>query len=156
MIATIWILCEMSRWYDRETPNRQYLQWPISLWVTGIYHAGFSRSRINAHYSDVIMDTMVSQIASLMIVYSTVNSSADQRTHQSAASLAFVRGIHRWPVNSPQKGPVTRKMFPFDDVIMISYHTWNAHRILISYAAIFHVSLIILWWCDYTRTIHWW
>ena len=33
-------------------------------------------------------------------------------------SLAFVQGIHRWPVNSPQKGPVTREMFPFDDVIM--------------------------------------
>ena len=38
--------------------------------------------------------------------------------HQSSASLAFVRGIHRWPVNSPHKLPVTRKMFPFDDVIM--------------------------------------
>ena len=36
----------------------------------------------------------------------------------SSASLAFVRGIHRWPVNSPHKGPVTRKMFPFDDVMM--------------------------------------
>ena len=45
---------------------------------------------------------------------------ADQRIHQSCASLAFVRGIHRWPVNSPPKGPVTRKMFPFDDVIMSS------------------------------------
>ena len=30
----------------------------------------------------------------------------------------FVRGIHRWPVNSPHKGPVTRKMFPFDDIFM--------------------------------------
>ena len=47
-------------------------------------------------------------------------SSADQRKHQSSASLAFVRGIQRWPVNSPQKGPVTRKMLPFDDVIMHS------------------------------------
>ena len=43
---------------------------------------------------------------------------ADQRKHQSSASLAFVRGIHRWPVNSPHKWPVTRKMFPFDDVIV--------------------------------------
>ena len=40
------------------------------------------------------------------------------RKHQSSASLAFVRGIHRGPVNSPHKWPVTRKMFPFDDVIM--------------------------------------
>ena len=73
------------------------------------------------HYSDVIMDAMASQITSLTIVYSTVYLGTDQRKHQSSASLAFVRGIHRWPVNSPHKGPVTRKMFPFDDVIMIFY-----------------------------------
>ena len=60
----------------------------------------------------------VSQITNLTIVYSTIYSGADQRKHQSSASLAFVRGIHRRPVNSPHKGPVTRKMFPFDDVIM--------------------------------------
>ena len=70
------------------------------------------------YYHDVIMSAMVSQITSLTIVYSTVYSGADQRTHQSPASLAFVRGIHRWPVNSPHKGPVTRTMFPFDDIIM--------------------------------------
>ena len=64
------------------------------------------------------MSTMASQITSLTIVYSTVYSGTDERKHQSSASLAFVRGIHRWPVNSPHKGPATRKMFPFDDVIM--------------------------------------
>ena len=63
---------------------------------------------------------MASQITSLMIVYSSFYSGTDQRRHQSPASLAFVPGIHRWPVNSPHKGPVTRKMFPFDDVIMQS------------------------------------
>ena len=42
------------------------------------------------------------------------------QNHQSSTSLAFVWGIHRWPVNSPHKGPVTRKMFPFDDVIMFT------------------------------------
>ena len=42
----------------------------------------------------------------------------DERKRQSSASLAFVQGIHWWPVNSPHKWPVTRKMFPFDDVIM--------------------------------------
>ena len=41
------------------------------------------------------------------------------KKHQSSASLAFVRGIHRSPVNSPHKWPVTRKVFAFDDVIMI-------------------------------------
>ena len=65
------------------------------------------------------MAAMASQITSLTIVYSTVYSGADQSKHQSSASLAFVWGIHRGPVNSPHKWPVTRKMFPFDDVIMI-------------------------------------
>ena len=64
------------------------------------------------------MGTIASQITRLTIVYSTVYSGADQRKHQSSPSLAFVRVIHRPPVNSPRKGPVTRKMFPLDDVIM--------------------------------------
>ena len=68
--------------------------------------------------SDVIMDAMASQLTSLMIVYSTVYSGADQRKHQSSASLALVRGIYRLQVNSPHKWPVARKMFPLDDVIM--------------------------------------
>ena len=57
------------------------------------------------------MGAIASQITSLTIVYLTVYSGADQRKHQSCASLAFVRGIHRWPVNSPLKWPVTRKCF---------------------------------------------
>ena len=64
------------------------------------------------------MSTMAFQITSHTIVISTVYSGADQRKYQSFASLAFVRVIHRWPVNSLYKRPVTRKMFPFDDVIM--------------------------------------
>ena len=60
------------------------------------------------------MRTTASQITSLVIVYSTIYSGADQRKHQSSVSLAFVRGINWWPVNYPHKGPVT----PFDDVIM--------------------------------------
>ena len=64
------------------------------------------------------MGAMASQITSLNIVHSTAYSGGDQRKHQSSASLAFVRGIHRWPVNSPHKWPVTRKIFLFDDVIM--------------------------------------
>ena len=75
------------------------------------------------------MGTVASQITSLTIVYSTVYSGAGQRKHQSSASLAFVRGIHRWPVNFLHKWPVTRKMFPFDDVIMkwlvSCFHTYN-------------------------------
>ena len=61
---------------------------------------------------------MVSQITSVSSVDSNFCSGTDQRKHQSSASLAFLWGIHRWPANSPHKGPVTRKMFTFDDVIM--------------------------------------
>ena len=71
-----------------------------------------------SHYNDVIMSTMASQMTSDSIVYLSVCSGPDQRKHQSSASLVFVRGIHRWLVNSPHKWPVTQEMFPFDDVIM--------------------------------------
>ena len=64
------------------------------------------------------MSAIASQITGVSIVYATICLGADQRKHQTFAYMAFVRGIHRWPVNSTQKGPVTRKMFPFDDVIM--------------------------------------
>ena len=73
------------------------------------------------------MGAIASQITSLTIVYSTVYSDADQRKHQSSASLAFVWGIHRGPVNSPHKWPVTRRMFPFDDAI-VSMHRISANR----------------------------
>ena len=80
------------------------------------------------HCNDVITGMMASQITSLTNVYSTVYSDADQRKHQNSASLAFVRGIHRGPVNSPHKWPVTQKMFPFNDVIMDKTPTKNKAR----------------------------
>ena len=73
---------------------------------------------ITDHCSDVIMIAMASQITGVSIVCSTVCSGADLRKHQSFASLALVRGIHRRPVDFPHKGSVTRKIFLFDDVIM--------------------------------------
>ena len=77
-----------------------------------------------SHYIPVIMSTMASQTTGFKIVYSTVCLGADQRKHQSSASLVFVRGIHRWPGNFPHKGPaVTRKMVPFDDVILCVIET---------------------------------
>ena len=74
--------------------------------------------QISQHYNDGIMGAIASQITSLTIVYSIVYSDAYQRKDQSSASLAFVWGIRRGPVNSPHTRPVTRKMSPFDDVIM--------------------------------------
>ena len=65
------------------------------------------------------MKSLASQITSVTIIYSTVYSGADQKKHQNSALLAFVREIRWSSVNSPQKRPVTRKKFPFDDIIMI-------------------------------------
>ena len=101
----------------------------ISIRITSTYGTAMTAAECKSdHYDDVIMAPMASQITSLTIVYSTVYSGADQRKHQSSASLAFVWGIHRGPVNSQHKWPVTRKMFPFDDVIM--FQTLSRHPIL--------------------------
>ena len=100
--------------------------WPfmglLSLWP--IFKSSHCSSFVDQapvnHYNDVIIGAMASQITSLTIVYSTIYSDTDQRKHQSSASLAFVWVIHRGPVNSSHKWPVTRKMSPLDDVII-----WN-------------------------------
>ena len=86
--------------------------------LTLIWTPGLITQEPVVHYNDFIMGTKASQITSLTIVYSTIYSVADHRKHQSSTSLAFVQGIHRGPVNSLHKWPVTRKMFPFDDIIM--------------------------------------
>ena len=108
-----------------------FFKWQnASCWIQGLWNEDFERTRCShIHHSDVIMGAMASQITSLTIVYSTVYSGEYQRKHQSSASLAFVRGIHRWPVNSPHKWPVTRKMFPFDDVIMRRWRESRALRV---------------------------
>ena len=96
-----------ANWESENNIDRQ--PWSVRHFV---YHG-----RI-AHYNDVVMGAIACQITSLTSVYSTVYSGVDQWKHRSSASLACVRGIHRRSVNSPHKLPVTRKMFPFDDVIM--------------------------------------
>ena len=95
-----------SAWHCQVSAIQLSLEWR---------HISIRDSQIS---SDVRMGAIASQITSLTIVYLTIYSDADQRKCQSSASLAFVWGIHRGPVNSPHKGPVTRNMFPFDDVIM--------------------------------------
>ena len=95
------------------------------------------------------MSGVASQITSLRIVYSTVYPGADQRKHQSPASLAFVWGIRRGPVNSPHKWSVTRKWFPFDDVIMCHfiYHKFHRmpHKLLLERSGTFREKQHIVW-----------
>ena len=88
-------------------------------------------SSLTFHHSDFIMSTVASQITSLTIVYWNIYSGTDQEKHQSSASPAFVRGIHRWPENSLYKGPVMRKMFPFDDVIMYFIESFKSPVLLV-------------------------
>ena len=102
LVINIWYISHIKRVQFSNVMLRQQVHSPIEAWWCAY------------HYS-VILGSIASQITSLTIVYWSVYSGADQRKHQSSA---FVRGIQRTPVTSPHKGPVTRKMFLFDDVIM--------------------------------------
>ena len=129
---------------------RNKLQWNIK------------RNSYIFHYDDVIMSAIASQITSLTIVYSTVYPGADQRKHQSSASLAFVWEIHRGPVNSPHKWPVTRKMFPFDDVIMIEENAFE--NVFFELAAhlpqcnlnVLTISMLNLWTLSFKKCKRYW
>ena len=133
-------------------------------WVT-IVQTQFSWniSALTPHYSDVMTSALASQITASRFIYPIVCSGAYQRELQSSASLALVRGIHRWPVNSPQKGPVLQKMFPFDDVLMrmlkdlenyLSQITKKQHFNLQSIFYVFSVSRPATKWQD-LATCHW-
>ena len=112
--------------------------------VSGIgqHFVRFGSNFLPIHYSDVIMSTMSSQITGVSTLCLTVCSDADQRNHQNSASLAFVKEIHWWPVDSTHKGPVTRKMFPFDDVIVV----YNGQNYLWAVALPVKWSVCELWW----------
>ena len=97
--------------------------WLIKIWPSmvrnGKHFSTLQWKILSYHYDDVIMSAMASQITSPTFVYSSVYSGTVQRKHQTFASLAFVKEIHRWPVNPPHKWLVTRKMFPYDYVIVL-------------------------------------
>ena len=97
-------------------------------------------------YDDVTMGAMAFQITSLTTVCSTVYSDADQRKHQSSASLAFVWGFHRGRMNSPYKWPVTRKMSPFDDVIMWKYFFDKENRTIGARPLLNQCRLMVNYW----------
>ena len=115
------LFCQRS--FDSHFEKQKYL------WAKDIFEL------FGEHYSDVIMSAMESKITGVSIVCSIVCSGVDQRKHQNSASLAFVMGMHRWPLVSPHKGPVTRKMFPHDDVT-----TGNS----IFYPSVYNVDIDVL------------
>ena len=115
----------------------------------------------STHYNDIIMSTMAFQITGVSIVYSTICSGTDQRKYQSSASLAFVRGIHRWPVNSPSQykdnlsrygyshyndEKVVRPSFLYNGNPYIGKAPWywDSPRIL-AWFALYHLCPVWLW-----------
>ena len=124
-----WYTRPHRRYHNLFTPNYAFRQCPVGQ-CTRRYTPGVlallgticasDLTLPGNHYNAVIMGAIASQITSLTIVYSTVYWRRRSKKHQSSASLAFVCGIHRGPMNSPHKRPVRRNMSPFDDVIMIS------------------------------------
>ena len=102
----------LNKWMSKQS-WRRWLETPSrSLWCNcnGKGEPGFARFE-SRHYDDVIMTMMASQITSLTVVYSIVYSDADQRKHQSSASLFFVRGIHRDRWIPRTKGQLRGKCF---------------------------------------------
>ena len=141
-VAAIWGFLNInmpSYQYEDSHKQDKIVSWLFYLWKSRNMKVGILKTdEFQQHYSDVIICAMASQITSLTIVYSTVYSDADQRKHQSSASLAFVRGIHMWHVNSPHKWSVTRKMRPFNDDLLGCLFPWGLylkcyHHIRVAY-----------------------
>ena len=117
--AMVLVVKVSPRWkriyiYILQSQNH-YCWWPAD----GVVRSGYWPSWYSLQWChNERSSAMASQVTAVPIVCSTVDSGTDQREHQSSASLAFVRGIHRWPVKSPHKRPVMREIFPFDDAVM--------------------------------------
>ena len=95
--------------YNKKLPY--FVEFALHYHMKSSPWGSLSIETVSYHYDDVIMTTMASQITSLTIVYSTVYSDADQRKHQSSASLAFVRGFHRDRWIPRTKGQLRGKCF---------------------------------------------
>ena len=121
-------------------------------------------SRKFFHYADVIMSAMASQITGLTIVYSIFIQAQIKENIKAPRHWPFVWGIHRRPVNSPHKRPVTRKMLPFDDVIMSKFFVSlrqlleNVNHFIFDYF-IFYISYVLIAWSHqlprHNETIYW-
>ena len=116
--------CAQMRYW----PIRLCIVTVLSIWAEYINYEYPSICILSFHHSGAIMSAMASQITGVSIVCSTICSDTGQRKHQSSASLAVRREIHRWPFDSLHKGPVMRKMFRYDDVIISWVDANNPHE----------------------------
>ena len=150
LLEKLWIKhVKLLRW--------QFACWcPITTKCQDICSHNDDKVQVLYHYSDVIIGAMASQITSLTIVYSNIYSGADKRKHQISMSLAFVWGIHQWLVNSSHKWPVTRKIFPFDDVIMYMRTViWRVNCLSVRQTAFNAFQWILRSLCDNLSSLQW-
>ena len=97
----------LARIYNKTMKNR-----------TSTYHGDLPYCSEYLHHSSVIMSMVVAQITGVSIVCSNVYSATSKKISKLGI-IGLCEGIHRWPVDSAHKGVITRKMFPFDDVILV-------------------------------------
>ena len=129
--------------------GKSTLKYPFSHSSTYIISFLTPYDELINHNSEVIMTTMASQITSLTVVYSTVCSDADQRTHQSSASLAFVWGIHRDRWIPRTKGQLRGKCFHLmtSSCHAQEFHTSTSSLISFVYVLVMTSQLIVRgWW----------
>ena len=91
LILETWLYIQLGSTPRQHSPHSKLCHMLIIIYEVSFTFTG----REQIHYIDVIITTKASPITSLTVVYSAVYSDADQRKHQSSASLAFVWGIHR-------------------------------------------------------------
>ena len=147
-------LCWLSKWWFYSCNTASSKAQPHWTWTCSLYtdtamlkwlHIQPSWTGNSVHYCDVIIGAVASQITGASIICSTVCSGADQSEHQSSSSLAFARGINRWPVVSRHKGAVTWKAFQ----VMTS--SW----ILQSSNPLKYIILFTLCWWDVLWFLFW-
>ena len=130
-----WCLIKNEYFFMQENIFEKGFLQNINYYVKLTMHSSGSRrctKAFQSHYNNVIISVTVSQITRVSIVHWNVCSGTAQRKYQSSVSLAFVRGIHQWPMDSLYKGPAMWKMFPFDDIIITEFFTIKIFLFLLS------------------------
>ena len=89
-------------------------------------NGNMSREYPQDHYSDVRICVMASQIIGTSIFYSIVFFRRRSKKTSNLCVTGLCLGIHLWPVNSPHNGPIKRKMFPLDDIIMMGVSNFRS------------------------------
>ena len=97
------------------------------------------------HHSDVTMSDGVPNHQCPDCLFNRLFGRRSNKSSKLRVTALVVRRIHRWPVDSPHKGLVTRKMFLFYDVMVTL--TWTFNEPISSWS---HLNGNLLWAADST------